>query len=110
VLLWVFIACQAMLLISIIAAVDIGHVRQHTPGCYHHHWWPLFDSQASCVAHSGGAPVTVGLSITTVIACWAVADVMLAASYRQPARRPQHSARPIPQDQKVRRHGRAFLR
>jgi hypothetical protein len=90
VFLWVFLGIQALFVIWIIAGVATVHTgptpAQLAPGCYNHHWWPLFKSQADCVQHYGGAlndAGTAGKAIGAglIVAFWMVVDVILGISY-----------------------------
>jgi hypothetical protein len=54
--------------------------------CYHHNWYPVFNSQADCVTHYGGALQTAGnlgkgIGAALIILLWAVVDFILGISY-----------------------------
>ena len=87
--LWVFLGIQALFLIWVIAGLFTKNgstATQVAQACYHHHWWPLFKSQADCVTHYGGAlndagNLGKGLGIALIIVFWFVVDVIQGVSY-----------------------------
>ena len=89
VFLWVFLAIQALFVIWVIAGAFTKTgpaTSQIASACYHHHWWPLFKSQADCVTHYGGAlndagNIGKGLGIALIVILWFVVDVILGISY-----------------------------
>jgi hypothetical protein len=87
---WVFLALQALFLLWIIVAVTTANTGPSqadlASGCYNHHWYPLFASQADCVTHYGNALNTAGqlgtgVGVALVIALWVAVDVILGVSY-----------------------------
>jgi hypothetical protein len=90
VFLWVFLGIQVIFVIWIISAAATVHTgatqAQLASGCYNHHWWPLFKSQADCVTHYGGALNDAGtagkaIGIGLVVLFWCVVDVILGVTY-----------------------------
>jgi hypothetical protein len=90
VFLWVFLATQALFiawLVARLATTDTGATQaQLSSACYHHHWWPLYKSQADCVTHFGALMNDAGntgkaLGAGLIVLFWVVVDIILGISY-----------------------------
>lgn len=90
VFMWVFFAVQALFILWLVVGLATVHTgpttAQLASACYHHHWWPLFKSQADCVTHYGGALTSAGnlgkgIGAALIIVLWMVVDVILGVSY-----------------------------
>ena len=90
VFLWVFLAIQALFIIWLVAGLATTHTgatqAQLSSACYHHHWWPLYKSQADCVTHFGALMNDAGttgkaLGAGLVVLFWVVVDIILSISY-----------------------------
>ena len=90
VFLWVFLGIQALFILWLVTGLATTHAgatqAQLAQGCYNHHWWPLFKSQADCVQHYGGALTDAGdvgkaLGAGLIIAFWVAVDVILGIGY-----------------------------
>lgn len=90
VFMWVFLAIQALFVVWLVvglATTQTGPTHaQLVSACYHHAWWPLFQSQADCVTHYGGAltaagNVGKGLGAAVIVLVWVVVDVLLGITY-----------------------------
>lgn len=89
VFMWVFLAIQVLFIAWVVAGAATSTAPPHSQivsGCYNHHWWPLFKSQADCVTHYGGAlhdagNVGKGLGIAVVVIIWVAVDIILGISY-----------------------------
>jgi hypothetical protein len=87
--LWFFLALQVVFIIWLIAAGHTGTAPTHADlanVCYGGKWYPLFKSQADCVAHGGYALQQAGdvgksLGIVAIIGTWVALDVILGIIY-----------------------------
>jgi hypothetical protein len=90
VFLWIFVALQVLFLILVIAGVAAtktgpSHARL-VALCYDHRWWPVFSSQAQCVAHETktltvSGDVGEGLGVAVEVFVWFVVDAILGIGY-----------------------------
>ena len=89
VFLWVFLAIQVLFLIWIIAgAASSGPstAAQAASLCDHHAWFPLYKSQAACLADSGrllheATDTGKGLGIALIVVFWCVVDFLVGFGY-----------------------------
>ncbi|HEY1920932.1 MAG TPA: hypothetical protein VGH27_35630 [Streptosporangiaceae bacterium] len=90
VFLWVFLTIQALFIVWLVVRLATVHTgatqAQLTSACYHHHWWPVYRSQATCVTHfdalmndtsNTGKALGAGL----IVLFWVIVDIILGISY-----------------------------
>jgi hypothetical protein len=87
---WVFLAVQVLFLILLIAGLagtsTAPSHAQIVSACYNHAWWPVYNSQAQCVAHTtksltDSGDLGEGLGVLVEIIFWVVIDAILGISY-----------------------------
>jgi hypothetical protein len=89
VFLWVFLAIQVLFLIWVIAGAVSGTpsvASQVSSFCGHHGWYPLYKSQADCLASYGrtlndASDTGKGLGVALIIVFWCVVDFLVGGGY-----------------------------
>jgi len=99
VFLWVFLAIQVIFIIWIIAGAASSNpsvASQVASFCGHHGWYPLYKSQADCLASYGrtlndASDTGKGIGVALVIVLWCVVDFLVGGGYGiyRLARRPR---------------------